>query len=124
VKIAKRVRRVSQLASWLRVNVRVEHSHVEVLFCEKIQDADSGECLGMCDWPADGLCVIWIAWKGQNLTHMIDTLIHEWAHALEGCEREDEEESGHTKKWGELYATLWRTLHDENGLGASRSYPI
>ena len=36
-----------------------------------------------------------------------DTLIHEWAHVLEGM--------SHSDKWGRMYARIYRRWHGEDG---------
>ncbi len=50
--------------------------------------------------------------RGLPLDTAIDTLLHEWAHAVDQIENGSD--CGHGPKWGAAYAKMWRLYTGED----------
>jgi|TARA_R110002051_G_scaffold181247_4_gene250713 hypothetical protein len=52
--------------------------------------------------------------RGLEVETAIDTLLHEWAHAMDLMENGNaEDEDAHRDSWGAAYAKAWRAFTDE-----------
>ena len=52
--------------------------------------------------------------RGLPFDTAMDTLLHEWAHAVDQIDNgADDDMHPHRKSWGEAYAKVWRAYIDE-----------
>jgi|TARA_R110000824_G_scaffold82768_9_gene207471 hypothetical protein len=52
--------------------------------------------------------------RGLEVETAVDTLLHEWAHAVDQMENGDaKDEDAHRDSWGAAYAKAWRAFTDE-----------
>ena len=53
--------------------------------------------------------------RGLEVETAIDTLLHEWAHAVDQMENgnPDDDDDTHRDSWGAAYAKAWRAFTDE-----------
>ena len=52
--------------------------------------------------------------RGLEVETAIDTLLHEWAHAVDQMENGDaKDDDAHRDSWGAAYAKAWRAFTDE-----------
>jgi hypothetical protein len=53
--------------------------------------------------------------RGLEVEIAIDTLLHEWAHAVDMTENgHADDEDAHRDSWGAAYAKVWRVFTDED----------
>lgn len=48
--------------------------------------------------------------KDDEYSIQVDTLMHEWAHAVAEWDYENDEEDSHSDKWGSVYAQIYRNI--------------
>jgi hypothetical protein len=110
-----KIDRVAQVANWLRhrfpvaldVDVRFEH-------CKD----DHGSCTKSGD-----RFVIVLDPRARN-AELLDTLIHEWAHARQWFSAAFLiDETHHPDCFFSEYGGIYRRFHDENGAAESSHYP-
>jgi hypothetical protein len=119
--------RVLQIARWLTVTFPTPYP-TTVRCVKKIaalpgaspmhrQTGDDGSC-----WVEYQKIIIRIAVrKGIHRPALIDTLIHEWAHAV--LMKEESDKIGrHDDAWGVVYARIYHRYVDDGGFRASEDY--
>lgn len=116
--------RIAQITNWLRVAhptpfpVRVRW-HSRILL-------DGDECDGVC-WAErrDLICIELSRARNRRLGTAVDTLFHEWAHAM--CVTYHHVERTrvfhHDEMWGIHLARLVRDFDEDGGCEDSRRYP-
>lgn len=93
------------LLAWLRRNFHVDDFAVTI--CSKKLEKLCGETIfGTCEFKIN-------IHRQQCFTLRVDSLIHEWAHALTwfGAETHNED---HSAEWGIQYAKIYRTFYEWN----------
>ena len=58
---------------------------------------------------------------GISRSSVVDSILHEWAHALQG-DRRMECVGGHDDEWALAYGRIYRRFHDDGGSTASAEY--
>lgn len=58
------------------------------------------ECTGLTRWSPRGFATIGVC-RGQSLDATVDTLLHEYAHALSGCPT-------HRRRWSDAFGKAYR----------------
>lgn len=91
-----------KLLYWLRHNCPY-HNKISVK-CKAKLSGDDKDDAGVCIQFDDDSIVIEIN-KNQSFDSKIDTLLHEWAHALSFDSKDIDE---HGNEWGKQYARIYR----------------
>lgn len=64
---------------------------------------------GMCGWAGDGRKGFVISVNKELCYNCkVDTIVHEYAHAITMANGQHDENEDHDKKWGEAYAETYR----------------
>ena len=82
---------------WLRERFPI---HARVRVCRRLIP-DEEDCVGFCQMYDDGSFLIVVDCR-DRIIHQVDTLMHEWAHALVWSN------PSHSNRWGRQYARLLR----------------
>ena len=112
--------RVHQVTNWLRSAHPAPYpADVRVI---RIPQEDAINTLGDCVLYRRKF-MIRIS-PAANWVNMIDTLLHEWAHALAWPRSsEAHRHPDHSDEWALSYGRLFRSFHEEDGAEDSQNYP-
>lgn len=114
-----KLQRVRQIYNWLCANYPTPFKSKLMLapFSKKLKDLQ-----GFC--YLDGKCFIIMVNPKIPLYCMVDTLFHEYAHAMVWQRpRVENHRPEHCAEWGIAYASLERGYHEGGGEKDTRTYP-
>ena len=87
----------------------------EDLRCEETGEDLLGQCMAQFNSRKRVVRFTIEIVRGLEVETAIDTLLHEWAHAVDMLENGDaRDEDAHRDSWGAAYAKAWRVFTDEN----------
>lgn len=128
-KTRERVRRLTQVAQWLQANYPAPTRALSIAYVDEVVDAVPGETvqedphsLGSCQMThlKDGRFGFEIqVVKQADLGTEVETLIHEWAHAISHAFT-TYQKSQHCDEYWLSYGRMYRLFFEGGGDNASR----
>jgi hypothetical protein len=102
------------LRTKLPVSVPVHIRTREKLGCSETGDNLFGQCILHYDAEGNTTQFTIEIVRGLEVETAIDTLLHEWAHAMDQVENGAADyDDAHRDSWGAAYAKAWRAFTDE-----------
>jgi len=99
----------------LPISVPVRVRTKEELVCEESGEDLFGQCMAHFNRRKRVTRFTIDIVRGLEVETAVDTLLHEWAHAIDQMENGDAKDGdAHRDSWGAAYAKVWRVFTDED----------